>query len=759
MRARRRVHAAPPHPAHQRQLVRAVLPSAHAGVRRRAAGGGRTPAPPRVARGRRSSAAAAGARHHRPLVRGARRRRRSSSLDRRWRTRCAARRRSRPAVRRRLGAAGRAAARPARRRWTRSGCRRWPARTRSSPSQWPLWAWAANLGLLAVLWLAHRCRGGAAAAPRRGRGARLGRHGAGRRCSSSRCRSSPPAWRFPVQLQISRVFWLVDVVATIYVRRRAGRTSAIATARRAGRRWPRCWSLAVGRGVYIMLVERPERRAVRGAPAGRRLARRDALAGATAAGASHVLADPGHALEVRHQRPRGGRARRLPRGSEGLGDRDLLARRGRAGRGAHGGDRRLLRADRRRARALAMRYDLDYLVTGGRPAAARGVSRTPSSGSTRWRHPCGSPRPQPGDNLSRRALRSRSTTARASPAATGRRSMRGPTPRAFPRPARSRWRATSIPRRTRACSRTATGTPSRASTSDAHAAPRPRRVEHRALHARHGRQGVGRGLERGAAEPAQLRRHRAPVARPLPLGPDPRSAVRDARAHRHGRPAGGRHRRLLARRQPGAEAGRRARRRGAARSCARSAPSRRRWIWRCASTRWSAASNYPYQWNFVRNLKARMRRKAAAFPDDFSVEPLGRIWTVRQFDEAYTAPHHGFRDATDYYHRASALRVHRPHPRADADPHGRERSVRAAGAVPRPGRHGQPAHHHGDHAATAATARSSSAAGRAATTATGPSARWSGSRRRSRGHGPRDPAGRAHQRLRRTPAPSPPLRA
>jgi predicted alpha/beta-fold hydrolase len=68
-------------------------------------------------------------------------------------------------------------------------------------------------------------------------------------------------------------------------------------------------------------------------------------------------------------------------------------------------------------------------------------------------------------------------------------------------------------------------------------------------------------------------------------------------------------------------------------------------------------ANYPYQWNFVRNLKARMRRKAAAFPGEFSLEPLGRIWTVRQFDEAYTAPYHGFRDADDYYHRASAMRV------------------------------------------------------------------------------------------------------
>jgi predicted alpha/beta-fold hydrolase len=68
-------------------------------------------------------------------------------------------------------------------------------------------------------------------------------------------------------------------------------------------------------------------------------------------------------------------------------------------------------------------------------------------------------------------------------------------------------------------------------------------------------------------------------------------------------------------------------------------------------------SNVAYQFNFVRNLKARMRRKAAACPDLFSLDALRRVWTVRQFDEAYTAPHHGFVDASDYYHRASALRV------------------------------------------------------------------------------------------------------
>jgi predicted alpha/beta-fold hydrolase len=68
-------------------------------------------------------------------------------------------------------------------------------------------------------------------------------------------------------------------------------------------------------------------------------------------------------------------------------------------------------------------------------------------------------------------------------------------------------------------------------------------------------------------------------------------------------------------------------------------------------------SNLAYEWNFVRNLKARMRRKAAAFPGDYTLDALRRVWTVRQFDDAYTAPHHGFRDASDYYYRASAMRV------------------------------------------------------------------------------------------------------
>jgi predicted alpha/beta-fold hydrolase len=67
--------------------------------------------------------------------------------------------------------------------------------------------------------------------------------------------------------------------------------------------------------------------------------------------------------------------------------------------------------------------------------------------------------------------------------------------------------------------------------------------------------------------------------------------------------------------------------------------------------------NVIYQWNFVKDLRARMRRKATLFPGKFPVERLPQVRTVRQFDEVFTAPYFGFRDAEDYYHRASGMRV------------------------------------------------------------------------------------------------------
>jgi len=67
--------------------------------------------------------------------------------------------------------------------------------------------------------------------------------------------------------------------------------------------------------------------------------------------------------------------------------------------------------------------------------------------------------------------------------------------------------------------------------------------------------------------------------------------------------------------------------------------------------------NFIYQEHFVRNLKSRMRRKAKLFPGNFDLSPLARVRTMREFDDVITAKYCGFRDATDYYARSSALRV------------------------------------------------------------------------------------------------------
>lgn len=67
--------------------------------------------------------------------------------------------------------------------------------------------------------------------------------------------------------------------------------------------------------------------------------------------------------------------------------------------------------------------------------------------------------------------------------------------------------------------------------------------------------------------------------------------------------------------------------------------------------------NWLYEWNFVRDLKRRMRRKNRAWPGTFDLSRLARVRSVRAFDEAFTAPYFGFAGADDYYRRASAMRV------------------------------------------------------------------------------------------------------
>ena len=68
-------------------------------------------------------------------------------------------------------------------------------------------------------------------------------------------------------------------------------------------------------------------------------------------------------------------------------------------------------------------------------------------------------------------------------------------------------------------------------------------------------------------------------------------------------------------------------------------------------------SNWIYQQDFVRRLKKRIRTKHKLYPELYDISGLRQVRTVRQFDERFTAPAHGFADADDYYYRSSSLRV------------------------------------------------------------------------------------------------------
>lgn len=61
-----------------------------------------------------------------------------------------------------------------------------------------------------------------------------------------------------------------------------------------------------------------------------------------------------------------------------------------------------------------------------------------------------------------------------------------------------------------------------------------------------------------------------------------------------------------------------------------------------------------YQHHLVNKLKQSVRRKAALHTPPIPLSELDTLKTFRQFDNAITAPLHGFRDVDDYYARSSS---------------------------------------------------------------------------------------------------------
>ena len=225
-------------------------------------------------------------------------------------------------------------------------------------NQWPLWAWMANLGLLAALWIAHQARV---------------------RSGTATPQDAALAWgatalvavflitlpavaahkALAVQFQFSRVFWIVDLLVAMY--------AIAAIGERLGRRGSTVLAggllaLSLSRGMYVMWQEHPERPLFQVSvppsewtEAMNWIARQPLDA--------HVLADPGHAFKY-------GVSVRVAAGHDVLleDDKDAAIAMYSRAIAQRVVERRRALADfpsltAPGARALAERYDLNYLVT------------------------------------------------------------------------------------------------------------------------------------------------------------------------------------------------------------------------------------------------------------------------------------------------------------------------------------------------------------------------------------------------------------
>ena len=69
----------------------------------------------------------------------------------------------------------------------------------------------------------------------------------------------------------------------------------------------------------------------------------------------------------------------------------------------------------------------------------------------------------------------------------------------------------------------------------------------------------------------------------------------------------------------------------------------------------SRPANRIYSNRFLKSLKGKILVKSRT-RKELDISRLGRIRTLTEFDDCYTAPLHGFKDARDYYNQCSAIR-------------------------------------------------------------------------------------------------------
>lgn len=74
-----------------------------------------------------------------------------------------------------------------------------------------------------------------------------------------------------------------------------------------------------------------------------------------------------------------------------------------------------------------------------------------------------------------------------------------------------------------------------------------------------------------------------------------------------------------------------------------------------SSNKISQRSNFIYSSRFIRHLKRKVKAKSLHMPDELTMDHFSKIKTLQDFDDFYTAPLHGFKDASSYYEESSSL--------------------------------------------------------------------------------------------------------
>ncbi|WP_353154060.1 alpha/beta fold hydrolase [Pollutimonas bauzanensis] len=82
----------------------------------------------------------------------------------------------------------------------------------------------------------------------------------------------------------------------------------------------------------------------------------------------------------------------------------------------------------------------------------------------------------------------------------------------------------------------------------------------------------------------------------------------------------------------------------------------------CLSETW--LGKHLYSRNFLKTMKVKILEKAKRFPGNIDALRLSQVKSLREFDDLYTAPMHGYKNALDYWTRASS----KPHLKTIAVP-------------------------------------------------------------------------------------------